>query len=125
MTPVKHILICDDDPFLTEMYALSLTKPHVHIAIVHNGKDAIAAVEKQTPDIMLLDLLMPVMDGFHFLEERAKRGWTFPVIVLSNVSQEEDTKRCLENGATDFFPKSETDLEKLQKKVEMYVGKGE
>lgn len=117
----RFILIVDDDPFLTEMYTLSLTKEHVHITAVHNGKDAIAVVEQQKPDVMLLDLLMPVMDGFGFLKHYKEQQWDFPVIVLSNITEKSDQERCTELGATDFFPKSETDLEKLRRKVLKYL----
>ena len=117
----KHVLIVDDDPFLTEMYTLSLTKEHVQIEVAHNGKDAIAKIEKRRPDVMLVDLLMPVMDGFTFLTHYNEKKWNFPVIVLSNITEKTDQDRCLDLGATDFFPKSETDLEKLRHKVKKYL----
>ena|SRR3989344_2780882 len=120
-TPRKNILIVDDDPFLTEMYTLSLTRSNVHIDVVHDGKQAIAFVEKQQPDLMLLDLLMPVMDGFHVLAELEKKATTFPVIVLSNIAEKKDQDRCIKLGAVDFFSKGETDLEKLRLKVEKYL----
>ena len=114
----RKILIAEDDPFLTKMYALNLQAENTDIEIVGNGELAIIAMDKKQPDILLLDLLMPKVDGFAVLEHIKKKQYRFPVIVLSNLSQEIDQKRCTQLGAKDYFVKSDMDLDELSKKVQ-------
>lgn len=117
----KHILIVDDDEFLTSMYQLSLAKEHALITVAHDGEQAIAMLDKDQPDLLILDLLMPKVDGFSVLQHVKQKGYKFPVIILSNLKGEMDLKKCMDLGAKDFYCKSDTDLEALAEKVRKHL----
>ncbi|MDD4628781.1 MAG: response regulator [Candidatus Peribacteraceae bacterium] len=117
----KRILIAEDDVFLCKMYKLGLEGLGYEIEMVPNGKDAIAAVAKNPPDLLLLDLLMPDVDGFEVLREIREKGQKFPVIILSNLSQEIDKEKCRTLGASDYFTKSDMELDQLAAIIKKYV----
>ena len=114
---MKTILITDDDEFLTSMYELSLKKDGVRVVVAHDGEQALAQMEKEKPDLMLLDLLMPKMDGFSVLQHMKEKNIHVPVVILSNLKGEMDQKRCKELGAKDYYCKSDMDLDALTAKV--------
>ncbi len=117
----KRILIADDDNFLTEMYRLTLATLDATIEIVHDGEAVLTSIAAIKPDILILDLLMPKMDGFQTLEKVRAQGETFPIIVLSNVNDKADQEKCRGLGATDFYYKSSTDLDGLAVMVQKYL----
>jgi len=117
----KKILIAEDDAFLVKMYKLELEGAGYEIEVAENGKLAIASLEKVKPDLLLLDLLMPETDGFEVLEHIREKGYTFPVVVLSNLSQEIDKEKCKALGARDYFVKSDMELEQLRQIIKKYV----
>lgn len=113
----KNIYIVDDDDFLTSMYNLSIHGPEREVKIMHDGEAAVAAIDEKQPDLLILDLLMPKLDGFGVLQHIKEKGYTFPVIVLSNVEEAMDKAKCLEIGAKDYYSKNSTDLDILATKV--------
>lgn len=117
----KHILIAEDDEFLTKMYRIQLEQDNWEVQICRNGEEAIASIEKQQPDIALLDLLMPKIDGYGVLEHIKAKGYNFPVLVLSNLSQGIDQSKCKELGAVDYFVKSEMEMDELAEKINQYT----
>lgn len=117
----KKILVAEDDQFLIKMYKINLEQEGLEITIAKNGEEAIAEMDKDQPALLILDLLMPKVDGFAVLEHVKEKGYTFPVIILSNLSQEVDQKKCEELGAVGYFVKSDTDIEDLVKKVKSYL----
>lgn len=117
----KSLLIAEDDPFMSKMYRFNLQEEGMEVRIAADGQETIAAIEKQKPDLLLLDLLMPKVDGFEVLTHIKTKGYTFPVIILSNLSQEIDQQKCKELGAKDYFVKSEMDLADLSEKVKTYL----
>jgi DNA-binding response OmpR family regulator len=117
----KKLLIAEDDNFLVKMYKMNIEKDDLDVEIVNDGSSAIASIEKSKPDILLLDLLMPKVDGFAVLEHCKEKKYKFPIIVMSNLSQEVDMQKCKDLGATDYFVKSDMDLEELASKVQKYL----
>lgn len=117
----KYILIAEDDAFLSKMYKFHLSETEGwEVEVARNGEEAVVAMDKKKPDILLLDLLMPKLDGYGVLEHKTKKGYKFPVIILSNLSQEVDRAKCSEMGAVDYFVKSETEMEDLSEKIKKY-----
>jgi len=114
----KTILITDDDLLLTKMYRLNLATEDIHVETAKNGQEAMDFMDKHQPDLLLLDLLMPKIDGYAVLEHIRKKKYHFPVIVLSNLSQDIDQQKCLELGARDYFIKSDMDMPVLLEKVQ-------
>jgi two-component system chemotaxis response regulator CheY len=78
------ILVVDDDPDILQTLALCLSTEGYRILVASNGREALDVLEKEKPSVILLDLMMPVMDGWQFvaaLEERGKRN--MPLLILS------------------------------------------
>lgn len=115
----KFILIAEDDAFYAHPYELKLMKEGFDVQVVENGEAAIRAAQKRTPDLILLDLMMPVKDGFETLRElKADKKFTHvKTIVFSNLGQEEDRKKAADLGADDYFVKAEISLQEMVKKV--------
>ncbi len=104
----KKILIVEDDKFLRELIAQKLIKEGYDIAEAVDGEKGIKAVEEEKPDLVLLDLILPGVDGFEVLakiKEDPKIA-QIPVIILSNLGQKDDIERGLKMGAVDYLIKA-------------------
>ena len=115
----KKILVAEDDDFLASAYSVKLGKQNYEVRIVKDGEATINALAEFSPDLLLLDLVMPKKDGFAVLQEMQTRGLTtkIPVLVTSNLGQAEDKTRALNLGARDYIVKSDSSLEDIVKKV--------
>lgn len=113
------ILIAEDETILNKMYKFNIEQAGFEVATAHNGQEAIDAMDKRKPDVLVLDLLMPKVDGFGVMEHVKSKKYTFPVIVLSNLSQDIDMSKCKEWGVVDYFVKSEMDLGNLIEKLKV------
>lgn len=102
------ILIVEDDSFLADIYKTKLAHEGYATALARDGEAALKAVGKQTPDLILLDILMPKMDGFEVLKRLKSDVATkkIKVIMLTNLGQKEDVDRGLELGADDYLIKA-------------------
>lgn len=107
------ILVAEDEKLLAKALVLKLTKAGFDVVEVHNGEEALKQTENTTFDLILMDLVMPQFDGFHFLTEFQKRGSKIPVIVLSNLGQDEDVIKAKKLGAADFLIKASTPLSEI------------
>ena len=100
----QKILIVDDDENIAELISLYLTKECFDTKIVHNGEDALSAFETYNPNLILLDLMLPGIDGYQVCREiRAKS--TTPIIMLSAKGEVFDKVLGLELGADDYIMK--------------------
>ncbi len=113
------ILVVDDSTTNVVLLEAILDEKGYQIETALNAKEAYAIIEKQTPDLILLDLLMPKISGFEFLEEirRNKKTVNTPVIVVSALTDEDNIERIMSMGAVDFVKKP-IDLQYLIDKVE-------
>lgn len=104
----RKILIVEDDDFLVQMYATKLEMLNFQVTTAGDGKQALKMLKKDTPDLILLDLNLPVMDGFQVLAEVKKDPVTkrIPVLVLTNYGQKEHVDKCLALGAADYLIKA-------------------
>lgn len=109
----KKILVADDERPMAKALELKLTKEGFEVKTVGNGREALDAMKAEKFDLLLLDLMMPRVDGFAVLAELKDRKDHTPVIVSSNLSQEEDIKRVKELGAKDYFVKSDTPISRV------------
>lgn len=116
--PNADILIAEDDAVLREVYTKKFTLSGYTIRTAQNGEEAIAELQKKEPDILILDINMPVLDGFGVLEKYPKSARTFPIIMLTNFGDEKNKERGMELGADDYFIKSEMTIRKLLEMVE-------
>ena len=112
-----NILIAEDDAVLREVYVKKFSISGFKIRAVKDGQEAIEEIEREKPDIAILDLNMPIMDGFSVLERYPRASRSFPIIVLSNFGDTKNKERGLGLGADDFFVKSEMTIKSLLEKV--------
>ncbi len=110
MKTPKKILIIEDEKTLARALELKLSREGFDARVVLNGEDGLALIAKEAFDLILLDLIMPKMDGFAVLQRLLEMDVRTPVIVLSNLSQESDMKKTRKFGAKDFFIKSNTPI---------------
>ena len=101
------ILVVDDDLLNRMVLSATLQEEGYTVETAEDGRQALERLAAQPFDVVLLDLLMPEMDGFQVLEQiKAHPAWrNIPVIVISSLEEMESILRCIEMGATDFLPK--------------------
>lgn len=104
---VKSILVCDDDPLLVDILKFRLKSRGYHVHVATDGSEALAQVQSVSPDAIVLDSMMPVMDGLEVLRRLREDPQTrdTPVIMLSARKQEADVVGALELGANDYIVK--------------------
>lgn len=102
------ILVVDDDPFILDMYVIKFKEQGFQVETAMDGKAALQKIETAKPDIVLLDVVMPKMDGFDVIkkikETMAPR--TFKILFLTNFGQKEDVERGMELGADGYIIKA-------------------
>ena len=113
-----RVLLVEDDEVIREIYALKFEMEAVPIATAGNGAEALKQVPQFQPDIILLDMMMPVMGGLEFMQKLSAGGANFPtVIVFSNISASHHTQDVLNLGASDYWVKSDFTPEQLVHEV--------
>ena len=117
--PKKRILIAEDDSFISEIYKINLENAGFEIIIAESGHEAVNIPKETKPNLILLDLLLPGLNGFEILEKLKKNPETsnIPVIILSNLSQKEDIEKAKSLGAIDYIVKSETSSKEIVRKL--------
>lgn len=118
----KRILIVDDEEAIAQVLTLKLKHAGFEVSAAANGEAALKILEGEKFDLILLDLIMPKVDGFGVLTELKARGDKTPVIVASTLIQEEDVKRAKELGAVDYYTKSDVSLEEMVQRIQKVVG---
>lgn len=115
----KNILIIEDDDFFRELIKKKLVSEGFEVAEAIDGEKGIDAIRENKPNLVILDLLLPNIDGFEVLSKIKEDSATAstPVIILSNLGQQEDIERGLKLGATDFLIKSQFDIDQIMDKV--------
>lgn len=113
----KAVLIVEDERPLAHALEMKLKNEGYVTHTCMNGTDALAELEKGGYGLVLLDLIMPVMDGFGVLAEMQQRKYGVPAIVLSNLGQEEDRLKTKQLGALDYFVKSNTPIAQIVQRV--------
>ena len=104
MAPDSHILVVEDDPDMADVVLMVLKEQGYEVTNVQNGREALDAVARQMPGLILLDMMMPVMDGWQFAHEFHRRyGTMVPIVVVTAGEQPE--KRAREVGASAWLPK--------------------
>ena len=102
------ILVVEDDKFLRELISQKLAKEDFNVVEAMDGEEGVKKAKEEKPDIILLDLILPGIDGFEVLTRirEDKSLVSTPVIILSNLGQKEDIERGLKIGATDYMIKA-------------------
>lgn len=115
----------EDDSFLLTMYANKFDMEGFQVFTAEEGKKGLKTALKEIPDIILLDLVLPAMDGFEVLSELKKdeKGKKIPVILLTNLSQREEIDRGLGLGADDYLIKAHFMPSEVVEKVKIFLKK--
>lgn len=118
------VLIVDDDQFLLDMYALKFRESGFDVDVAENGKKAIQKVEEFKPDVILLDVVMPAVDGFEVLSEVKEKKLVpgVKVIMLTNLGQKDDTERGMALGADDYIVKAHFTPTEVVDRVKSILG---
>ncbi|MEK9152585.1 MAG: response regulator [Patescibacteria group bacterium] len=113
------VLIVEDDRFLQKILLTKFEKEGFDVRGAADGEQAMQAILAETPNLVLLDLILPKMSGFELLSEMKtnERMKSIPVIILSNLSQEEDITRARELGAINFLTKADISIHAVVEKV--------
>lgn len=122
---MAKILIIDDDALMVRMYQTKLKSDGYEVATAADGKEGMEKIKKETPDLVLLDIMMPVMNGLELLKKLKadKETKNLPIVLLSNVGEEADINKGLEMGAVAYLVKaSYTPKEVVQKIKEVLKG---
>jgi DNA-binding response OmpR family regulator len=116
---MKKILLVEDDIFLRQIISKRLLDSGYDVVTVISGKDALGRIVKDKPDLVLLDILLPEMDGFEILKKARENKdiSNIPIAVLSNLTQQSDIDKALNLGAVDYFIKSQFTSEEVEEKI--------
>lgn len=114
-----NIAIIEDDQTISQMYRMKFEAEGFEVQTAGNGKLGVALVEKFRPDVILLDLRMPEMNGAEALAEIRKKAWGkhVPVLVLTNVGEEEAPKSLKALGVHDYIVKADLTPRQVVEKV--------
>ena len=120
----KKILIVDDEVDLVETVRFPLEMEGYHVLVSYNGEDALNQARKENPDLILLDLMLPKLDGYKVcrllkFDDRYKH---IPILMLTAKTQEKDKALGMETGANEYITKP-FEMDDLLRKVKAYLNK--
>lgn len=124
-TQKPRILLIEDDAFLVGMYVTKLDFAHYEPLVANAGEIGLMIAKQQRPDLILLDILLPKMNGFRVLEELKRDPATkdIPVVMLTNLGQEQDMARGLRLGAADYLVKVDYEPTEVIEKIRRLLGR--
>ncbi|KKP59870.1 MAG: Response regulator receiver protein [Candidatus Gottesmanbacteria bacterium GW2011_GWA1_34_13] len=120
---MSKILFIEDDPLIIKIYTTRLTADGFQVFSADNGEDGLKLAETEAPDLIVLDLMMPKIDGFGVLQKiRANiQMKTVPILVYSNLAQEDEIARAKTMGATEFIVKANLLPTEMVDKIKFYL----
>lgn len=121
----NKILLVEDDQILAKLYQTKLQREGFETDVAYDGQEGLDKMKTFRPDLVILDLIMPRVDGLTFLarvkEDPEVVKKAAPILVLSNLGQESDIKKAMDLGATGFFIKADISLGQMVEKVKGYL----
>ncbi len=123
MNEEKKILMIEDDSFLRSLYRDKFEKEGFLFSEASNGIEGLNKIIHENPDMVILDILLPIKSGFDILEEMNESGLIgeIPVIILSNLKQDVDIEEARQLGAKDYFIKTETNFSDFLERVRHFM----
>jgi DNA-binding response OmpR family regulator len=120
----KKILIVEDDRFLRELMSKKLSQENFVVVEAVDGTEGLQKAKEEKPDLILLDLILPGMDGFEVLTRLKQEPnlSSIPVLILSNLGQKEEVERGLKLGAVDYLIKAHFTPSEIIEKVRGILG---
>lgn len=123
MSKTVKIAIIEDESTIAQMYRMKFESEGFIVEVASNGKDGVDMIAKHTPDIILLDIQMPEMNGAEALRHirKIEGGHNIPVIVLTNLGQQESPKELSELGIEDYIVKADLTPRQVVEKVKKII----
>jgi len=120
---MSQILLVEDDKFLVRVYAVKLKKLNLDTTILTDGSQALVTAKKEKPKLIILDLVMPVKDGFEVLKELKTDSETknIPVIVLSALSREAESFAKIGVHPDKYLTKSDVSFDQVVEEIRTYL----
>ena len=113
----KKILIVEDEKPLSHALKLKLSHEGYDVTVAENGEDGLKAATDTKFDLILIEIIMPKMDGFAVLTKLKDDGNSTKIVVLSNLGQQEDVEKAKGLGVEDYLVKSNTPISRIVEKV--------
>jgi DNA-binding response OmpR family regulator len=119
MAKNKKIVVVEDESFLLKALNMQLLNNGFDVCSAEDGATGLELVRETMPDLVLLDIILPKMNGFDVLKElkKDKKTKKIPIIILSNLGQDEEKKKGLKLGAADYYVKASTSLDTITGKI--------
>ncbi len=122
----NKILLVEDDSMMVRMYQRKLEKDGFQLTLAFNGEEGLAALKKEKPDIVLLDIMMPKMNGIEMLKavkaDPALKD--IPIVILTNLGDRpEDVQKCKELGAEDYWVKANVPIQEVTERIKKILAK--
>jgi DNA-binding response OmpR family regulator len=119
----QHILLVEDDPFLSDIYLTKLESAGFDVDVAYDGEAVFQKIEEKIPVLVLLDIVLPKMDGFEVLKKikSDSRFNKIPVILLTNLGQKEDIDKGMSLGAQDYLIKANFIPSEIVQKIKNFL----
>lgn len=123
MATKKRVLIVEDDPVISSMYKTKFEIDGYEVVVAGNGAEGLESAKKESFNIILLDVILPQLDGFSVLTEIKKdpKIKNTPVLMLTNLGTQEDKDKGKELGALDYVVKSSFTPAQVSEKIKQYI----
>ena len=121
----KKILIIEDESLLSMALEVKLSNAGFEVKTVPNAMEATNELENDSYDLILMDVVMPQVDGFALLKELGQKKTKTPVIIVSNLREESDIERAKKLGAKDYFIKSRMSLSEIVERTRKFFEKSD
>ncbi len=103
---MKSILLIEDDPFLIDIYTTKLKEAGFGVEVASDGESAVRKTKEKKPDLVILDIVLPNVDGWEVLKQIKAEFKNLKVIILSNLGQKEEVEKGMKLGATKYLIKA-------------------
>ena len=122
---MQKILVAEDDQLVSNSLCQALTEAGYEAHASYDGEDALVKVKELNPSIVLLDIMMPKLDGLSVLWELKANDKTsqMPVVVLTNIADVDTISKIIQGGANDYLLKSEQSVEQVVNKIKEVLGR--
>lgn len=120
----KKILVAEDDIFIQDIYRSKLKDEGYEVICVENGRDVFKSLEAFAPDLIILDIMMPYVDGLEVLSKlREDERWKkTPVLMMTNISEKERVEQAQQQGIADYVIKSHFTPSEVLTKIKTLLG---
>ncbi len=105
---MKQILLVEDDPFLVDIYTTKLKESGFNVDVISDGQECLKGIREKTPDLLILDIVLPKIDGWEILREirQDEKLKGLKVVIISNLGQKSEVEKGIEMGAVKYMIKA-------------------